>query len=355
MSASWIDQEPGWAGAKRELRRLARRAWRRRKLTVLLTVLLTGLIVLLEARKLPKYEANVVLRVTEGDFDPASAPPTSAQLKDYLADIAFSRGRLVEIMEEHGLYPSERSIDLNFATDTMRDDIEVEVVRNYFSRERFPEDPPRSARVAIGYHGRTPEEAIEVARHLGRLVAQVETQSRKRASEVAAQAASHRDKVLREHLLRARQQQTEMLLQAANEPAPVAALLYEKIRGLARSIDMLESEATQAARQETLFDLREAVEEKNMGIRFELVDPGRAPRVSMTRSTQLVLLALVVFVLALPVCAIGVGAYDPRVYGGEDLLRLGIEPLGRIPSFRGAEAGSLRARWQANKKARCES
>ena len=146
---SWIEEEPGWAELREHLgcvRRRARKHWVK---TLLFTLMLTALVAAYRARKQRLYEASVVIRVVEGEFDPTTAPPTSSQLTEYLNDVALARHVLLGVMEEHQLYRSERGIDPNLALEVMREDIDLTVVRNYFSQQRFSEDPARSAQIVI--------------------------------------------------------------------------------------------------------------------------------------------------------------------------------------------------------------
>src|SRR5207244_1584201 len=97
------------------------------------------------------YSSRIVLRVLEGDVDIATAPRPKGKLREYVADVAFSSARLGELIRKRDLYPRERARDPSFAMpiEAMRDDIEVEVWRNYFLEQRSVDDPARSARIAI--------------------------------------------------------------------------------------------------------------------------------------------------------------------------------------------------------------
>jgi hypothetical protein len=77
--------------------------------------------------------------------------------------------------------------------------------------------------------------------------------------------------------------------------------------------------------------------------RWPLVDPGHADR-GFDRATYLLLVAVAAFVLALPLVAVGVGAFDRRVYELDDVRRLGLPTLGAVRRFDGDNAGALVAR-----------
>lgn len=79
------------------------------------------------------------------------------------------------------------------------------------------------------------------------------------------------------------------------------------------------------------------------GHEWAIVEPARVERAA-SRGVLLGWLALCVFVVALPLCAIAVGAFDPHVYDLDDVRRLGLPALGAIRPFAGDNAGALVAR-----------
>ena len=62
------------------------------------------------------------------------------------------------------------------------------------------------------------------------------------------------------------------------------------------------------------------------------------------------MLSLVCFLFVLPLCALGVGAFDQRLHDSEDVQRLGLAVVGHVPPFAGDEVGSLKARQAAARK-----
>lgn len=79
-------------------------------------------------------------------------------------------------------------------------------------------------------------------------------------------------------------------------------------------------------------------------LRWELVDPGRVAPPGLRRATLLALVGLLAFVLALPWCAVGVGALDRHVYDLDDVRRLGLPTVGAVRRFDGDNAGALVSR-----------
>ncbi len=81
-----------------------------------------------------------------------------------------------------------------------------------------------------------------------------------------------------------------------------------------------------------------------LGLRLTLVDGGRRDALVAGRATLVALVGLLSFLLALPLCAVAVGAFDPRVYDLDDVTRLGMLTMGVIHRFDGDNAGALVAR-----------
>ncbi len=92
------------------------------------------------------------------------------------------------------------------------------------------------------------------------------------------------------------------------------------------------------------YQLRVSMEQHQLGTRFEVIESPTPARVKTNRPQRLAVYGVVLFILLLPLVAMGVGAYDSRVYDSADLRRLGVEPLGHVPAFPGDEVGSLDAR-----------
>ena len=81
-----------------------------------------------------------------------------------------------------------------------------------------------------------------------------------------------------------------------------------------------------------------------LGLRLELVDAGRPDSPLASRGTLAAIVGVLAFLLALPLCAVGVAAFDPRVYDVDDVRRLGMRTIGAIRRFDGDNAGALVAR-----------
>jgi len=335
---SWIDSEPDLkTGPIRELRRLGRRALARPVATLGTTLLLALCVVAWRVHRPQTYPARVLLRVTEDNIDPTVQPPLQRQLRQYVSEVVFSSLHLWKVL---------KTLEPGRNLDAARQDLQVEVYRNEFIAEREPDQPPRSARIAIGYRATDPQVAVEVVRRLGQLV--VDEETRVRSEQVEAlhqqyvQAAQEAQSSLDE--CRGQLSATERALAAPGlEPAQQARLQVERAQ-LVRRAEALQWRLHEADQRKNVVDLRANLEAQRLGLRFEVVDLTPPARVTLARRLDLGVIGLVAFVMLLPLVVIAVGALDDRIYDLEDVRRLGLEPAGRVPGFSGDDIGALDAR-----------
>ncbi len=317
------------------------------KLALLITCVITVLGVGYRARKQRTFQSTVVMRVTEVDLDMSTAPPTSSQLQQHLSEVALSRRTLFKLIKDNKLYPNEYNIDPNFALERFREDVELYVVSNYFARERYSEDPPRSARIAITYTGVDPEQTLAVVRQLGKQVEAEQQHSRQSVSLEAAHTAEQALDILRAQLLKARRREATLKLDLPRLEGPDQEEAKIELIRLAAQINELQRNIKIHTERGTDFQLRSQFEGESMGLRFEIVDAGKQARVVLTNREVLAIFAVACFFFVFPVAAVGVGTFDSRVRDVNSLKRLGIEPFGRVPKFHGMDRGSLAARTKA--------
>jgi hypothetical protein len=86
------------------------------------------------------------------------------------------------------------------------------------------------------------------------------------------------------------------------------------------------------------------VDAQPRGRRFEVVDAGHVEPEGIGRVALLAWLGLCAWLLALPLCAVAVAAFDPRIYDLDDVRRLGLPTVGAVRPFEGDNAGALAAR-----------
>lgn len=337
--ADWADEEPGFDGAMRELERLGRRMLRRRVVTLTITLALAGAVVAMRAKQERVFSSRVVFRVVEGDLDKSTAPAPAHELRNYVADAVFSNTRLLEVMKTYGLFERERKRDVNLAIESMREAIAVEVWRNYFIRGWGDEE--RTARLSIEFQDKDPQRALVVTRALGTLLEEVESASRSEQAEAAVRGVEQAEADARELLARRRGERIlkEMAMRRARPPED--AILRSQVLALAHTIDTLEHDLRDLGQKRNAFALRAAAERSRLGLRFEQVEPGHVARPRITRPQELAMIGLIAFLVLLPLCGIGVGAFDGRVYGREDAARLGWRVLAHVGAFPGDNEGAL--------------
>lgn len=338
MARNWMDDEPGWPELREELRVVRRRMRQRWLLTGMITLLVTAAVVGWKALQKPSYRASIVIRLVEQAFDEDTRPPTARDITQYLYDISLSRPTLLSVVEKHDLYP-ERQFDPTWAVESMKDDIDIDVLSNYFSPETYIENPVREARVVISYSARDPRKALEVVRELGELVGARETDIRQRVAELTARAGDNARRALRDQLTMVRRELTVLNIRPNKTPHDIV-----QIRQLSDELKALDDQLHHLTLTSQELNLRDELEEVSMGMRFEIVDEGKLPERLLTRTQSLAILGVLLFFLALPVVGVGVGTLDTRIYDRDSLRRLGIPTLGQIASFRGVEVGSTRER-----------
>ncbi|HUH05903.1 MAG TPA: hypothetical protein VML75_28130 [Kofleriaceae bacterium] len=341
----WIEAERSSHSFVRELQRLKRRAKARPIGFVLLAALLASAVVYKRSRRPETYKARVVMVVTEGELSTDRTPLPRKELRDYVTALSFTRARLLSVVEEHDLYPARAVRGDDYAAAAMRSNLKVEVYRNYFANDRGFETARRSARIGIIFRDSNPERATRVARRVAELIAETESRRREQSSSDAVDQSRAISSRARTAMEERRTQLTEALLardraRTANERLREAELSLE----IERLEQQLEADRTLVRLTEADvrdIELRAALDTSRLGLSFEVADE-HAPE-ARDPNAWLVLAALgvVSFVFLLPLCAIGVGAFDSRVHDLEDVERLGLDVVGHVPGFRGDRVGSL--------------
>lgn len=322
----WALQEAGWAEASGDLRiafAAGRRRWVR---TLLVATVLTGAVLYWRATRPPRFSASIVVRVTEPGFDEDTKPPSSGELGQYVHEVFLTRSTLITLIEDLGLYPEKMGPDPSLAIDEMRADLDIRVVQNYFSPERYMVMPVRSARIVIEYLGRTPDEAITVVRELGKRFAARQARHRQLAAAAAAYRVQTKQRSLYANLRTLSHRQAE--LNVGKDESPLALVQLLGVDAQSRALEAaLDEVSGESARQR----LRGELEQRELGMRFDLVDTGQRPTPLLTATQALVVTGVMGFALLLPLSALGFGALSPRVVGPDRVARLGLTALGQMP------------------------
>ena len=349
----WFAAEADLNRWRRELLRIKRRARARLPITLLSALLVTAAAVWLIASRKPPAESRILIRVTESQLLRQDTPLTTGDLSAYLYDAAFTNQNLLALIEKHGLYPLARARGDSVAIETMKWYVDIEVYRNYFLLARAYNDPVRSVRVAIKYQHDDPEVSLRVARDLAQLV--IDTESRRRSGEsgelaaLAGAALERASSALERRKLDIADRQRALAeAEKRRDEDSIAALKVEMAR-LAREINASSQAVRHARESKRRADLQFAMDERGVGLIFQIVDerPPPPPPDPRAVAIRLAMLSLVCFLFVLPLCAIGVGAFDQRLHDREDVQRLGLTVVGHVPPFAGAEVGAMKARREA--------
>ncbi len=339
----WAEEEPGLGAMRKELYRLGKRAARRPVLTLGLAFALTAGAVHLRTRKPPTYEATIIMAITEGghDITQKNAPRPPAQLKAYMSDVALSSSRLEQVMVDHDLYPSLRRLDMKKAIDAFREDIDIDVYNNYFLLERSPNDPPRSARVAVTFVAGRQHIAQDVVHALGALVVEEEAHSRQDATARAAASAADGVETLRADLLEQRAAVTRLELSFAHAKGDDALALEVELENRRRELRAAQDRLDKAGLEQLDLDLRARMEARDLGLRFEIAEETLDVSGLPLGRKKLAFLIVAVLAIALPLSAVFVGAFDTRIHDLEDVRRLGMVGVGHVPPFPGDHVGAM--------------
>ncbi len=339
--SDWVAREPGLRTALHELGRFRRRAMAHPVATLVVAALLTGVVVARRARSAPPVRARIVFRVTEGDLDVGTAPRPNRELRAFVNEVAFSNQHLAELARRRGLYAHELKRSPVDAAESFRDDIDVDVWRNYFLEGRANDDPARSARISISYRSRDPHEAYEVVQDLGRLVVEANQSGRVATARAAAEAAAAAVEAERDEQLARRRALTASRLRAGARPSPSQRLELDDLRA---AVEADEERLAAREQRRAQLDLRVGIEERALGVQYQIADAGRPPSRARSRTVELLLLGTSLFAALLPLVAIAFGAFDKRVYDGDDVRRLGLVVVGSVPRFEGDDRAPLRER-----------
>lgn len=328
---TWIDDEPGWAEVKLELACIATKARHRWLACLLIALVLAAGAVVWRWYTPSTYSGTVVLRVTEGSLELYSETDQSTTLATEIEQISLSRTAILEVMEEYDLDPLMRDLDPSFAASSMREDLEVATVQNYFSKQRGDEDPVRSARVSITYEHTDPVMAVMVARALSRRVIDQQMSSQERMAGLAVESASGVVAQLSRAITRAREQHVTTRMNAMSLGDEAASEEFVKAATLRAEIAQLEAAFKSAQAAHAGLGLKRAFALESMAMRFELIDEGEPQRVVLTHYEKVLLTGLIGFFVALAVAVLLVGTFDPRVYDVPSLKRLDLRLVGHIP------------------------
>jgi hypothetical protein len=315
-----------------ELARLQRRALRRPILVSFLVLLLVGAVTAQAWRRVPLHRAEVVLRVTDSRDRSGQRLQTPALLRGYLERQAFSDANLLQVMGRHGLADPKVPRELLLAR--VRDMMGMRVEVNPFLRLIPAEQRPVWARVVVTYAHRDPDVALGMARDMGRLAVAVSWAERRTALEGTL-------KGLRASVEGIKAGLAKVGVLPDGTPLPGATQTpsgREDSRGVQISVARLGALERALAAAQT----RMTTELEEQPSNFELLEAELGPSL-MSQADRALLAALISLLFAIPIAILTVGAFDPSVHDDEDVRRMGLEPLGRVPLPRAPRRGQTKA------------
>jgi hypothetical protein len=328
MGATWTDREPGYFALRSEVARLWNRARRRRK-WMLLGAGAAALVAALFTWRLPhKVQALVAIRVTEVvDFRLPRSTWTDRELRSYITDVAFTNEVLRGIYDRY-LRDQDRKRDASRAVELLREQLDVQVVRNRIVVQMEGKTGPRSAHVVLRFAAPTTEKAVGVLQALVDPI--IRTSAQRRRSE-AAQEIRRASLGLEE----AQKLLVDLNQQAvANAGSPVRGARTSPVRltALNEAIAEAQRRVERFAADKEAAERRQRSEAARPGINFHIAE--QSVREPLPKGAVVGGVALLVFLLSLPLAALVVGAFDPFIGSVEDIRRLGVPALGRLRHVR---------------------
>lgn len=309
--SDWVARERGLKLGLLQARRLLELGLRRPFTSLvasvgLALVALSGVVLLR-----PAYQPRYVIRVIENDRDPGMTTRPNRQLREYVLGSIFTSDPLFRIMQKDGVSPALLRKNPRAALESFREDIEVEVYRNYFVAARDEKSPPRSARVAVRYESKDPDLALAVTRDLGQLIVEHEQEVRRVRALRAAREADRFVNVLASTL----EERRRRVLAAKTAMGSGTGLDSERVVelvSLAGSLEPLELRLAEAERQKASLDLGSAFADHGAGMFFEIVDSGSIPPSARAHVKRYLAVFLGSLCFGFPLVAIAVGAFAPK-------------------------------------------
>jgi hypothetical protein len=306
----WFESEPALGSAAgattSRLVRRARASWRT---WVAAAVVLAAAATIQRARKAPSYEVEVLLRVVEGTVEGPAL--SEAEIIAQVEDLAFTKERLLALMRRHPKAFPKAATDQSLALDDFQDRMKVEMFEDDFIEDRQPGDPPRSARIRLGFKAPDPELAWTMAHELQTLLVDSGLQRQRDVAHSTQEAAA---KVVR------------------GAELDLAAALQDSGGMRNKRVDAAQGRLLRAQQELAEASVGARASSARLALRFDVIDPGRRPSIPSRRAVLMEAFTTTLF-LSLLAFSMLAGAYDPRVLNLDDLGRLGAPVLGRFPAL----------------------
>jgi hypothetical protein len=349
------EPDDGWYAAETplargmvfELWRIKRRASARPFATIGLALLMTALVMYKVNGKVPAKVARVVIAVTEGNLATGRERMPTRELREYVLNVLLPNDALLALIKEKNLFPLRAKQGDVWATNELRDLVEITVFRNYFLYQYFDDDR-RTARIELTVSNASASLAYDLAQRLARII--LETEQTLEAADAADLSATSEavyahavaDMAEKEKALAVRRQEVAAM-PSDTDPGQLAVVDAD-LRLLEAQTQVARIQLSLMAESHQRDHTQAATMAAGMGLQLEIVSERPPDTGDPGRNYRLTIIALMLFGMLLPVAAIGIAVFDPRIHEVEDVTRLGFTSLGHVPSFAGDRIGSLRAR-----------
>ena len=263
-------------------------------------------------RNPPPYATKLVLRIAEGAANGSGEAQSSAAIRAFVLNVAFSRERVSKIAGRHIGSGTGRKSDTAEDVAEILDATTIAITENDFVEDRSPTDPPRSVRIHLTFRWSDADVCWTVANELAGLLVDSERGRRSRAIEKGEALAG--------------------VLGEASPPHPEGGGLDESspsVMNVASGSRSVRAGVDSVLRESARAWLDQRSLQGNQSLRFEIVDFGRHPADQVQRPSALFGAVLSLFPVFLFAAALLAGAFDPRVLDVEDLNAMGIVVLGR--------------------------
>jgi hypothetical protein len=345
--ALWVSDEARMASIARSV---FSRALRRPVRVLLIASLLTGAYVAGRALKPPIYEATLYFHLAEGDLsDPRNTPKPPSAIREHISNVALSRHRLEEIMRKYHLSERRLARDRVAATDEFREDVLIDVSRNYFLYERRPGEAPRSAQVTISLSGSDAKLTRAVLHEVADAILEQQVAHRSGGLEEARQYLDAQLELARARTRSLQEEIGRLRIEAARADTRRAIDLRARIAALETQARGAIEQALELERRAAAVAFSSEVEGERLGLNLELFDERLEVSTPPLTPLQLALRAAFAFGIVLLLTVPVVGAFDDRIYAPEDLTAFGLPLFGALPRFPGDDACSYSARTSAGR------
>ena len=338
----WFSDEPRLAAVARQV---VSRALRRPALVFAISLVTTAAVIATRASKAPSYEATLYFHLVEGDLtDPKNAPRPLRAIREHVYKVVLSRERVERLMHKYDVSTPYLARNRVAAIDEFRDEILVDVSRNYFIFDRRQGDAPRSAQLTISLSGSTPERTRAMLHEIGDAILKEQVAQRSGHLTQARQLVDAQLTAARARMKSLQSTVDRLWLDAAKADARSAIGIRAEIAALQAGSKGAIEQVLALERRSADVAFSTAAEGQRLGLSFELFDESLATFAPRLTPFQLARLTAFVFAIALLLTVSVIGTFDDRVYTPEDMVAQGLPLFGALPRFPGDDAGAYQAR-----------